>query len=99
MSAAGVVLSLQQITRMWRVINSTDLGGITSDNLVSSMGSKNAAVDVFTMGFVMTLPFAKNGEESSLSFLVCTAEFVLVRHTDKGELQNVLTSLLAAVNT
>ena len=84
---------------MWRVINSSDLGGITSDNLVSSMGSKNAVVDVFTMGFVLTLPFTQNDGESSLSFLVCTAEFVHVCHTDKGELQNVLTSLLGAVNT
>ena len=53
---------------MWRVLNSTDLGGITSDNLVSSMGSKYATVDVFTMGFVLTLPFAKNGGESNVNF-------------------------------
>ena len=63
------------------------------------MGSKNAAVDVFAMGFVLTLPFAKNDGESSVSFLVCAAEFVHVRHTHKGELQKVLTSLLGAVNT
>ena len=47
-------------------------------HLVSSMGSKNADVDVFTMGFVLTLPFVKNGGELSVNFLVCTVEFVHV---------------------
>ena len=68
---------------MWRVINTTELGGITSDNLVVSMGSKNATVDVFALGFVVSLSFPKNDDDGSLSFLVCISEFVHVCHTDK----------------
>jgi hypothetical protein len=59
-----------------RVINTTELRGITSDNLVASMGSKIAAVDVFALGFVVSLPFPKYEGDGSVSFLVCMAEFV-----------------------
>ena len=54
-----------------------------SDNLVTSMGSKNTTVDVFTLGFVVSLSFPKNDGDGSVSFLVCIAEFV--SHTDKGD--------------
>jgi hypothetical protein len=46
--------------RMWRVINTTELGRIMSENPLVSMGSKNAAVDVFALGFVMSFPILKN---------------------------------------
>ena len=39
------------------VINRTELGGITSDNLLVSMGSKNAVVHVFALGFVVITIF------------------------------------------
>ena len=47
------------------------------------LGSKNEAVDVFALGFVVSLPFTKNE-------VVCIAEFVYVRHTDKGYLKMFL---------
>ena len=82
----GIVLSVQQLHQMWRFINTTALGAITADNLAASMGMKNAAVDVFALGFVVTLPFpVADDDDSSVSFLVCIAEFIHVRHTDKGE--------------
>ena len=68
---------------MWRVMKSDDLGGITSDNLLASMGSKNAAVDVFAMGFVLTLPFPKTDGDGSVSVLVCIAEFVCAPHEQR----------------
>jgi len=93
----GTVLSLpQRLHRMWRVINTTTLGAIISDNVAASMGSKNAPVDVFALGFVVTLPFPAAGGDSSVSFLVCIAEFIDLRHTDKGELKNVVTSFIGA---
>jgi hypothetical protein len=88
------VLSLNQITRMWRVITTTALGGITSDNLAASMGSKNGAVDVFALGSVLNLPFLKNDGDGSVSLLVCIAELIHRRHTDKDDLKNVLTSFV-----
>jgi len=81
---AGTVLSLHQLIVMWKVINSTDIAAITSDNLGASMGSKNAAVDVFALGFVVSLSLPMDDGDGGVSFLVCTAEFVHVRHTDKG---------------
>ena len=54
------------------------------------LGSKNEAVDVFALGFVVSLPFTKNEGDGSVSFLVCIAEFVYVRHTDKGYLKMFL---------
>ena len=86
------VPSLQQVQTIWKVINTTDLSDITSDNLASSMGSKNASVDVFAVGFVVSLPFHHVEGDANLSFLVCTAEFIHVRHTDKGNLKTVLTN-------
>lgn len=41
------------------IINTTAVAGITSDSLAASMGSKNVAVDVFALGFVVTLSFLK----------------------------------------
>ena len=79
-----------QLKRIWKVINTTDLPGITSDNLASSMGSKNAAVDVFALGFVVSLPFRHDEGDVSMSFLTCITEFIHVRHTDKGNLKTVL---------
>jgi hypothetical protein len=35
---SGTVLSLRELTAIWKVINTTDITGITSDNLASSMG-------------------------------------------------------------
>jgi hypothetical protein len=80
----AVVLSLHQLTVIWKVINSTDISAITSDNLAASMGSKNSVVDVFELGFVVSLSLPKDDVDGGVSFLVCTAEFVHVRHTDKG---------------
>jgi hypothetical protein len=80
----GMVLSLHQLTATWKVINTTDIAAITSDNLGASMGSKNAAVDVFALGFVVSLSLPMVSGDRGVSFLVCTAEFVHVRHTDKG---------------
>ena len=58
---------------MCRVINTAAIAGITSDSLTASMGSKNAAVEVFALGFVVTLSFLKKDDgEGSVSFLVCT---------------------------
>jgi len=45
------------------------------------MGSKNVAVDVFALGFVVTMVFHKDGDTSSVSFLVVIAEFVHVIRT------------------
>ena len=81
---------------MWRVINTNEVGGITSDNLGVSMGSKNRDADVFALGFVVTLTFLKSDGEGSVSFLVCIVEFIHVCHTDKGTLKTVLTSFIGA---
>jgi hypothetical protein len=69
---------------MWKVINTTEITGITSDNLASSMGSKNAVVDVFTLGFVVSMSFEMDDGDGGVSFLVCIAESIHVRHTNKG---------------
>jgi len=82
---------VHQLRRMWRFINTTALGAITAVNLAESMGMKNTAVDVFALGFVLTLSFPMTDGDSSVSFLVCIVEFIHVRHTDKGELKNVVT--------
>ena len=93
----STVLSVHQLRQMWRFINTTALGAITADNLAASMGMKNAAVDVFALGFVVTLPFpVADDDDSSVNFLVCITEFIHVRHTDKGELKNVVTSFIGA---
>jgi hypothetical protein len=54
------------------------------------MGSKNVTVDVFALVFVVTLPFPEADSDSSVSFLVCIPEFIHIRHTNKGDLKNVL---------
>jgi hypothetical protein len=77
-------------------MNTSELGGITSDNLAASMGSKNGSVDVFALGFVVSLPFPNNDVDGYVNFLVCIAEFTHVRHTDKGNLKSVLASFLGA---
>ena len=97
LGGGNIVLSVHQLHQMWRFINTTALGVITADNLAASMGKKNAAVDVFALGFVVTLPFpVGDDDDSSVSFLVCIAEFIHVRHTDKGDLKNVVTSFIGA---
>ena len=61
------------------------------------MGSKNAAVDVFALGFVVTLPFLKkDGVAASASFLLCTTEFIHVIHTDRGTPKEELTNFIVA---
>jgi hypothetical protein len=93
----NIVLSIPQLIRMWRFINTTDLGSISSSNLAASMGSKNGAVDVFALGFVVTLPFHEiDVGDSSVSFIVCIAEFIDVRHTNRGDSKHVLTSIVDA---
>lgn len=67
-----------------------------SDNLAASMGSKNGTVDVFALGFVVSLPFPNNDGDGGFNLMVCIAKFIHVRHTDKGDLKNVLTSFLGA---
>ena len=91
------VLTVLQLQTMWRVISTTPVPELGAVSLAASMGSKNAAVDVFALGFVMTLPFTKrNGVAASASFLVDIAEFVHVRHTDKGTLTGDLTNFIVA---
>jgi hypothetical protein len=93
----NMVLSIPQLIRMWRFINTTDLGSISSINLAASMGSKNGAVDVFALGFVVTLPFHEiDVGDSSVSFIVCIAEFIHIRHTNRGDSKHVLTSIVDA---
>jgi hypothetical protein len=91
---SNIVLSIPQLIRMWRFINTTDLGSISSINLAVSMGSKNGAVDVFALGFVVTLPFHEIGVgDSSVSFIVCIAEFIHIRHTNRGDSKHDLISI------
>jgi hypothetical protein len=72
----------------------TDVGSISSSNLAESMGSKNGAVDVFALGFVVTLPFNEiDVGDSSVSFIVCIAEFIHIRHTNKGDSKHDLASI------
>jgi hypothetical protein len=94
LSHGGMVLSLHQLIRMWRVIKTTELEAITSDNLARSMGSKNGAEDVFFLRFVVTFPFPEASGDSGVSFRVCIAEFIHVRHTDEGDLKKCSYKLL-----
>jgi len=90
----NTVLSIPQLIQMWRFINTTDVGKISSSNLAASMGSKNGAVDVFALGFVVTLPFHESGVgDSSMSFIVCIAEFIHIRHTNRGDSKHDLISI------
>ncbi len=88
------MLPLPELIRMWRVINTTNLGTISSINLAASMGSKYGAVDVLALGLVVTLPFQEVDGDSSVSFLVCIAEFIHIRHTNKGDLKRSVLSEL-----
>ena len=91
------VLSIPQLIEMWRFINTTDVGSISSNNLAASMGSKNGAVDVFALGFVVTLPFHEiDAGDSSVSFIVCIAEFIHIRHTNRGDSKHALVSITEA---
>ena len=58
-------------------------GTITSEFMETTMTSKNAAADLFSLGIVVSMILPKDGGHRSVSFLVPATEFIGIQHTNQ----------------